>query len=303
MTVKIGVTLPQFTDDPEKFLSGVQRAEKLGFDSVWVFDHLWPLGNRERPILECWTALAYLAARTRMQIGTLVTRASLRHPALLAKMAATVNAIAPERLIVTIGSGDHLNKAENESFGLPYYKGDERVAQLVSTLEVMQRYLKTPVVDFEDAHAQIRSLPSSPRVNPPPRVWIGGRSVELLEIAGRVADGWNGWGANLATFADDAARVRALAHDRPFEISWAGQVMLADSDDAAQAKLGDRDPAQFVVGGPATVGAELRRAVDGGATHLIIALPDAGSVDAYEALAVTVAGLRWVPPGGISSDS
>jgi alkanesulfonate monooxygenase SsuD/methylene tetrahydromethanopterin reductase-like flavin-dependent oxidoreductase (luciferase family) len=116
--------------------------------------------------------------------------------------------------------------------------------------------------------------------------------VELLEVAGRIADGWNGWGANLETFADDALKVRALAADRPFEVSWAGQVMLADSDSAARTKLGERDPAQYVVGGPATVGAELRRAVDGGATHLIVALPDAGSPRAYEALAVTVAGLR-----------
>ena len=61
MSVAIGVTLPQFTGDPERFLDGVRRAEELGFDSVWVFDHLWPLGgNRERPILECWTALSYL---------------------------------------------------------------------------------------------------------------------------------------------------------------------------------------------------------------------------------------------------
>jgi alkanesulfonate monooxygenase SsuD/methylene tetrahydromethanopterin reductase-like flavin-dependent oxidoreductase (luciferase family) len=293
MTVKIGVTLPQFTADPERFLSAVERAAELGFDSVWVFDHLWPLGgNRERPILECWTALSYLAFRTSLQIGTLVTRASLRHPALLAKMAATVGAIAPGRLIVTIGSGDHLNKAENESFGLPYYKGEDRAAQLVSTIEVVQRYLKAPTADLDDAYVSVRSLPSSPRALPSPPVWVGGRSVELLEVAGRIADGWNGWGANLETFADDALKVRALAADRPFEVSWAGQVMLADSDSAARTKLGERNPAQFVVGGPATVGAELRRAVDGGATHLIVALPDAGSPRAYEALAVTVAGLR-----------
>ena len=238
----------------------------------------------DRPVLS--------APRTSLQIGTLVTRASLRHPALLAKMAATVAAIAPKRLIVTIGSGDRLNKPENESFGLPYYKGGERVAQLVSTLEVMQRYLKTPSATLEDDFVQVRDLFSSPPGDPPPRVWVGGRSVELLEVAGRIADGWNGWGANLETFATDAAQIRALAGDRPFEISWAGQVMLAPSDTAARGKLGDRDPVQFVVGGPATVATELRRAIDGGATHLIVALPDAGTQGAFEALAGAVDGLR-----------
>ena len=62
---KIGVTLPQFTDDAKRFISGVRDAEAMGFESVWLFDHLWPLGGkRERPILECWTALAYVAAAT-----------------------------------------------------------------------------------------------------------------------------------------------------------------------------------------------------------------------------------------------
>jgi alkanesulfonate monooxygenase SsuD/methylene tetrahydromethanopterin reductase-like flavin-dependent oxidoreductase (luciferase family) len=292
--VKIGVTLPQFTADPDRFMSGVERVEGMGFDSMWLFDHLWPLGGkRERPILESWTSLGFIAeATTDADIGTLVTRASLRHPAILAKMAATVGSIAPGRLTVALGSGDHLNRPENEAFGAPFFREAERAPQLVSTLETVARYLKTGSVTLHDDFVDIEELPASPRTDVGPRVWLGGRSVEVLEAAGRIADGWNGWGANLETFAADARKVTALAGTRPFEVSWAGQVILADDDAKARERLGDRDPTQFVVGSPETVRTALTSAITAGATHLIVALPDAGDVGAYEHLAASVEPLR-----------
>ncbi|HWC13535.1 MAG TPA: LLM class flavin-dependent oxidoreductase [Actinomycetota bacterium] len=291
--VRIGVTVPQFTGDRSRFVDSCERAIALGFDSLWVFDHLWPLGGkRERPILECWTALAYVAATyPDVQVGTLVTRASLRHPVVVAKMAATLAAIAPDRVIVGLGSGDEMNKDENVAFGAPYYDAGDRVRQLVSTLEVVQRFLKTPEATLHDEFVDVRDLPSSPRPEPPPRVWIGGRSVELLEVAGRIADGWNGWGANLATFADDAHRVREIAGERAFDISWAGQVLLARDDATARERLGARDPAHFVLGGPETVRARLREAIAAGACHLIVALLEAGP-SAYEDLAAVVEDLE-----------
>ena len=104
-------------------VDGAHRAREAGLDSVFVFDHLWPLtGGKERPIFESWTTLAHIAAVTdTMDIGTLVTRSSLRHPAVLAKMAATVASIAPGRLIVAIGSGDEMSRPENEAYGIPYF--------------------------------------------------------------------------------------------------------------------------------------------------------------------------------------
>lgn len=295
MTVRIGVTLPQFTDDRATFLDGVRRAIDLGFDSLWVFDHLWPLsGERERPILECWSTLAFLAEETtEVGIGSLVTRASLRHPVLLAKAAATVAAIAPGRLIVGLGSGDHLNKGENDSFGAPYFTGTERMQQLIATVTLMQKFFREDVVTLDDRFVSVSDLPTSPSLSAPPSVWLGGRSAELLALAGRLAGGWNGWGANLDAFVEDAARVRAIAGARPFEISWAGQVILGEDEDDAAARLGTRDPTQYVTGGPEAIRTELERAVAAGAGHLIVALPDAGRPGAYEALAEVVGPLRW----------
>jgi alkanesulfonate monooxygenase SsuD/methylene tetrahydromethanopterin reductase-like flavin-dependent oxidoreductase (luciferase family) len=185
-----------------------------------------------------------------------------------------------------------MNKDENEAFGAPYYGGDERMEQLGATVTLLQRFLQGGSVTLDDRFAAVADLHASPTVTEAPPVWLGGRSAKLLELAGRVADGWNGWGANLDRFVDDAATMRALVGERPFEISWAGQVMLGADDADARSKRGGRDAAQYVIGGPQTVRTELSRAVTAGATHLIVALPAAGEPGAYEALAEAVAPLR-----------
>jgi alkanesulfonate monooxygenase SsuD/methylene tetrahydromethanopterin reductase-like flavin-dependent oxidoreductase (luciferase family) len=288
--VAVGVSLPQFTDDPRRLLDGVHRAEAAGLDSIWVFDHLWPFGGaKERPVFECWSTLAWLAAITNeIGIGTLVTRSSLRHPALLAKMAATVGAIAPGRLTVGIGSGDHLSRTENEAFDIPYWPGDERIDQLVSTVKVLRRYLNEPTATHRDDFVALDELPTSPHSQPPPRIWVGGRSEQVLEVAGTQADGWNGWGGTPEVFAADSQLVLDYAQDRPMELSWAGQVVFGETDRDAVEKLGPRNPKQFVVGAPETVAAKLLRFVEAGARHIVIGFPDAGTPGAYETLGETV---------------
>lgn len=284
--VLVGTTLPQFTDDPDRFIAAAKRAEEVGLDSVWLFDHLWPLsGGKSRPIIECWTALAWLAEETTsIRIGTLVTRSSLRHPAVVAKMAATVAAIAPGRLTVTIGSGDEMSRGENEAFGIPYFAEDDRIEQLLSTVRVVHEFLTAPSVEHHDAFVDIRDLVTAPRPAQVPDVWVGGRSDEVLEVAGSLADGWNGWGGSPKRFAQDAATVAGYAGDRAVEISWGGRVMLGRDDDAAAEKIGRRDPRGWVVGGPEAVATRMRAFVEGGARHVIATFPDPSTEGVYELL-------------------
>lgn len=283
--VRLGVTLPQFTDDGAAFTDGVRRAEDLGFDSLWVFDHLWPLGAKGRPILEGWTALAWVAAHTRVAtVGTLVTRSSLRHPAVLSKMAATVSEIAPGRLCVAVGSGDQASAAENLAFGLPYWTGADRMDQLASAVEVLHRAREASDVTFSDDFVELDSLPAAPG----PRdysIWVAGRSVDALDIAGRLADGWNAWAASPEEFSHAAAALRKVTGDRPIELTWGGQVVVGKTDEAARERLGARNPASYVVGGPETVGRYLRALVDAGVDHLILATPFASDPESYELLA------------------
>jgi alkanesulfonate monooxygenase SsuD/methylene tetrahydromethanopterin reductase-like flavin-dependent oxidoreductase (luciferase family) len=292
MSVRVGVTLPQFTDDAAVFTDGVRRAEALGFDSLWVFDHLWPLGARGRPILEGWTSLAWLAATTGdVTIGTLVTRSSLRHPAVLAKMAATVAAIAPGRVCVGMGSGDTMSAEENLAFGIPYWSGDDRTDQLASTVEVLHRCRGEEPVTYSDDFAEIEDLPAAPG----PRdysIWVGGRSVAALDLAGRLADGWNAWSASPEEVSNAAAALRKIAGDRPLELTWGGQVLVEATDDAARARLGKRNPARYLVGSPDTVGRYLRSLVDAGVEHLVLATPLASDPRSYELLSEAAGSCR-----------
>ncbi|MFN2593303.1 MAG: LLM class flavin-dependent oxidoreductase [Actinomycetota bacterium] len=283
----MGVTLPQFGSDPDAFVDGARRAEALGFDSVWAFDHLWPLtGGKQRPIFEAWTSLPYLAEATeRIGIGTLVTRSSLRHPALLAKAIATTALIAPGRLTVAIGSGDDMSRAENDAFGVPYWEADKRGAQLISTVQAVRSFLTADEVTQSDDFVSLSSLPPSPRPSQPVPLWIAGRSEDAIEAAALVADGWNGWGGTPKTFARDAASVIERAEGRPIEPTWGGQVAIGADDGEVAEKMKTRDPKQFVTGTPQQVGERLAGFAEAGASHIILTTPDSSDPHIFELLA------------------
>lgn len=291
--VRLGVTLPQFTADGAAFARSARHAEELGLDSVWVFDHLWPLsGGRERPVLESWTSLSYLAASTeRIGLGTLVTRSTLRHPAILGKMVATVATIAPGRLTVAVGSGDEASRDENESFGIPYFAEDDRLDQFESTVVALRDYLSGRPVSRRDRFGSLSELPPSPVAEHRPSIWVAGRSDDALELAGTYADGWNGWGGTPERFAQDAAGVAEYAQaagGRAVELTWGGLVVLAPDDDAARTKLGKRRASDYLVGGPESVARHLASLVEAGARHLICTLTDSTNPDTHELLATSV---------------
>jgi alkanesulfonate monooxygenase SsuD/methylene tetrahydromethanopterin reductase-like flavin-dependent oxidoreductase (luciferase family) len=289
--VRLGVTLPQFSDDPGVVVAAARRAEAAGLDSVWVFDHLWPLGgSKSRPILECWTTLAWLGAATeRVGIGTLVTRSTLRHPAVLAKMAATVAAIGPGRLTVGVGSGDARSRAENEAFGAPYHSGAERVAQLADTLEVLRRHRTSATVMYSGPHVRIAGLPAAPQPVPGPPLWAAGRSAAVIRLAGRLADGWNGWGIRPEAFAAAVGTLREAAAGRAVEASWGGHAILARTDAEARSRLVERRrPEHYVAGGPETLAGRLSELVATGARHLVLALADPAEPGTFELLAERV---------------
>jgi alkanesulfonate monooxygenase SsuD/methylene tetrahydromethanopterin reductase-like flavin-dependent oxidoreductase (luciferase family) len=285
----VGVTLPQFTGDAGPFVDGARRAESLGLDSVWVFDHLWPLsGGKRRPVLECWTALAWLAAATeRIQVGTLVTRSSLRHPAVLAKMAATVAEIAPGRLVVAVGSGDEASRAENEAFGIPYHAGTDRVAQLEETVEVLARWRADDEVTLRGGFVTLDALPPSPP-GAGFRLWVGGRSESAIDLAARRAEGWNAWGASPERFRAGAYRLARVAGARMVEATWGGLALIGGDDAGAAAKLGSRPPRLYLVGGPERIAAHIDSLADAGASHVVLTFPDSARPESFDLLARAV---------------
>ena len=184
-------TTPRWTD----ILAIAQRAEALGFDSLWIADHfLYPPlpGTSERlGTWECWTMLAALAATTtRIELGSLVCCTSFRNPALLAKMADTVDEISGGRLILGLGAG--WNELEFSAFGYPY---DHRASRFEEALTIIHGLLREGHVDFAGNYYQARNCelrPRGPRPHGPP-IMVGTTAPRLLRVAARYADSVNGW--------------------------------------------------------------------------------------------------------------
>ncbi len=199
--MRIGLVMPIAENDETRQTSGYAevkelalQAEATGFDSIWVFDHLlFRLPDQPTSgIWEAWTILAALAAVTkRVTLGTLVLCTGFRNPALLAKMAATLDEISDGRLILGLGAGWH--QPEYDAFGFPF---DHRVDRFEEALQIIVPLLREGHVDFEGRFSQARNAelrPRGPRADGPP-ILIGASKPRMLRLTARYATSWNtGW--------------------------------------------------------------------------------------------------------------
>lgn len=166
--------------------------EQLGFDSVWVGDHLLYRDEARgaRGPWEAWTTLAGIAASTsRIAIGPLVACTSFHNPAMLAKLAATVDEISGGRLILGLGAG--WNETEYRAFGFPF---DRRVARFAEAFTIIRSLLRDGRVDFEGEFYSARDCELVPRPRPGgPPLMVGSIGERMLELTVPYVDAWNAW--------------------------------------------------------------------------------------------------------------
>jgi alkanesulfonate monooxygenase SsuD/methylene tetrahydromethanopterin reductase-like flavin-dependent oxidoreductase (luciferase family) len=242
---------------------------------AWLWDHMQPLvGDPDGSVLEGWTLLAALAARTqRLRLGHLVTALPLRPPAVLAKMAATVDVISGGRLILGLGVGatdkSHLAEQppgqdvavrEYKAYDLPLRPPAEGIARLDDACTLIRRLWTEEVVDFDGRYDHIEGAHCSPKPvqQPGPPLLLGGLGPRVLRVVARHADLWNIPGPPWTSLDDIAAKSALL--DRlcveegrdPAEIVRSTQVLVTP-ENAAET----RDT--------------LARLVDVGITHLVLA--------------------------------
>lgn len=193
--LRVGVQLPEVEREvrwPE-LREMALVAEQVGFDSVWVGDHLLfrDPGQPPRAPWEAWSVLAALAAATeRVELGPLVASASFHNPAMLAKKASTVDEISGGRLILGLGAG--WNEAEYRAFGFPF---DNRVDRFEEAFAIIRTLLREGEVDFDGRYHEARDcvlLPPPARPGGPP-VMIGTKGPRMLRLAAAHADAWNSW--------------------------------------------------------------------------------------------------------------
>lgn len=191
--VEFGLYLPQVAMDHQRILERARLAEELGFDSLWFYDHLYGPGQPELPSFEAWTLAAYVLASTRLlRVGHLVLCNNFRHPALLAKMASTLDVLSDGRLELGLGSGSV--RAEHEQAGLPWGDFPERSERLAETVEILERMFTGEPTTFEGRHFRVTDLPNQPppRQSPRPPIHIGGVGARrTLPLVARYADVWN----------------------------------------------------------------------------------------------------------------
>jgi F420-dependent oxidoreductase-like protein len=205
MGVKFGVLVPQGwhfdledIEGPEEQFEGMVRvgveAEKLGYDSIWLYDHFHTVPAPEiETTFECWMATAALARETsRVRIGQMVTCNSYRNPALLAKMASTVDVMSHGRLDFGIGAGwyDH----EYNAYGYDFPDGPERLRMLGEALQIIHAMWKEPYATFEGKYYRVRGAINEPKgvQKPHPPIWIGGGGEKVtLRLVAKYGDACN----------------------------------------------------------------------------------------------------------------
>jgi alkanesulfonate monooxygenase SsuD/methylene tetrahydromethanopterin reductase-like flavin-dependent oxidoreductase (luciferase family) len=241
--VRFGVTLPQIKRTWPEARDAAIEIDRLGFDHLWVCDHMYGVPVPNLPILEAWTELAAVAAVTRRAgLGTLVTPPFFRNPAILAKQVATLDQIAgPGRAIVGLGAGWF--EPEFVQTGCAFPPLRERLRALEETAQILKLLWTEERASFSGKHFSVHDAVCEPKPPVRPRILVGGGGEKvLMGIAARHADVWN----NMAVFqAQLPAKVEAMKRrcdevGRDFaslEVSQQCVVVIAADEAAAKAAL------------------------------------------------------------------
>lgn len=212
--------------------------EQIG--SLWFVDHL-QFGNS--PVLEGWTALTYLAAQyPQFQVGHMVLCQSFRNPALLAKMAATLQYMSNGRFLLGIGTGWH--EEEYRTYNFEFVPPSARIEQLEETLQILKALWTEEQASFQGKHYAVNAAYCEPKPDPLPPIIIGGSGNRMLKRIARYADGWNlAWATPEEVQQKNAIfqqECQKIGRD-PAEVrrSWFGRCKCVPSEEEA-AKLEGR---------------------------------------------------------------
>jgi alkanesulfonate monooxygenase SsuD/methylene tetrahydromethanopterin reductase-like flavin-dependent oxidoreductase (luciferase family) len=273
--VRVGIQLPEVEREvrwPE-YLAMAQAAEEVGFDSIWVGDHLlYRDGDGvESGPWDAWTLLGALAAGTeRVQLGPLVACTAFHPPGLIARMAATLAEVSGGRFVLGLGAG--WNEEEFRAFGLPY---GHRVSRFEESFTIIRRLLAGERVTLAGRHLQAEDAVLIPAPPAPPRLMIGSNGPRMLGIALPHVDVWNTWYADFGNGPEGFAALNGriseaarLAGRDPAEIERSACVYVA-LDGAGPERTNTHD-APPLEGPPRQIGARLSEFAGAGADELIL---------------------------------
>ena len=298
--LKVGVQLPEVEREvrwPE-LLDMIRAIEDLGFDSIWVGEHLlyrFPDRGPRGP-WEAWTLMAAIAAATsRVEFGPLVACTNFHNPALLAKQATTIDEISGGRLVLGLGAG--WNEAEFRAYGFPY---DHRVDRFEEAFTIIRMLLREGAIDFDGRWYQIRDcelLPRGPRPNGPP-LMIGSNGPRMLRATVPYVDSWNSWFADTGNRPDGVPALRELVDAAcrdvgrdPAELERTVAVLVELPGGAGRLQGAySKEAPQPLTGSPAEMAEVLGGYAREGIAHVQLVL-DPITVDAIQAVAPVLTAL------------
>ena len=219
-------------------LEMAQLAESLGFDSVWIPDHVENAHlDRSKPILEYWTTLTAIGAMTeRVRLGGHSINNTFRHPGLTAKIACTLDQITGGRVILAPGSGWFADESKSYGFNEWSDNGLVRIKRLDESLHVMRGLMTEDGFSFEGEYFRLKEAYCNPKPvqKPYPPIWIAGDSPPTQELMAEHGDVWFMYSKAPGVVADLIAGMREKRKDPPFQVAVSA-VGLADKSKAETA--------------------------------------------------------------------
>jgi alkanesulfonate monooxygenase SsuD/methylene tetrahydromethanopterin reductase-like flavin-dependent oxidoreductase (luciferase family) len=248
-------TSPMHTSYQAILRAWLQADEVPEIEHAWLWDHMLPLsGPKDGPCYEGWTLLSALAAQTqRLRLGLLVTNNQIRQPAVLGKIASTLDVISGGRLVLGLGAGgtmpagieatpeQHPGLAEYFAYGLPVTTPAEGLARLAETITIVRRMFTEEAFDFDGRYYTLKGTRNAPKPLQPggPPVLVGGTGTRMLRLVARHADIWNIPGPPHGSIEFIAERNKVLDQDcaeiarDPRDLLRSAQVILQGDDPAA----------------------------------------------------------------------
>jgi alkanesulfonate monooxygenase SsuD/methylene tetrahydromethanopterin reductase-like flavin-dependent oxidoreductase (luciferase family) len=293
--MRIGVQLPEVERHVPwaENLAMARAAEEVGFDSIWIGDHLlYREDDDERGPWEAWTMLAALAAATeRVELGPLVACTAFHPPGVIAKMAATIAEVSGGRFVLGLGAG--WNEVEFRAYGLPY---DHRVSRFEEAFTIVRGLLAGERVTLDGCFFQTEDLALVPRPAARPRLVIGSNGPRMLAATLPHVDAWNTWfdsyGNTPGGFEELNDQITAAARDAgrdPAELERSACVLVALDEATGERNWGEETPP--VAGSAEEIAATLRELNEAGADEIIV-VADPITEGSIRALGQVVALLR-----------
>lgn len=280
--IHFGVTVPQIKRTWQESQDSAREYEAMGYDSLWVCDHLYGPQSPSIPILEAWSLLAGLAAITsKAELGTLVTPAGMRNAAQLGKVIATVDNIAEGRVIAGLGAG--WMPREFTDFGTPFLSTKDRLGQLRETVTLLKRMWSEDSVTFEGKYVRAENLVCEPKPAREVPILIGGGGEKVtMKLAAKEAAIWNNMAAQQGSLERKVGVLKehcaAIGRD-PGDIVISQQCLVTIAPDEASAgpmveaakkifggHLGDPTGPLGISGPPERVRDQIQKHIDLGCT-------------------------------------